>query len=701
MAFCTSEYFETVGSIQKSIHEREKRRHELEEELFTYSRSEERLARLKCTKMRQYHKELCKREQQAKTRNLELLRSAESLVLKAKEFSVDYTVLHHLKQECKNRIARLPEEGKMRERKKGLETQKQEQSRSLSLSTGRTSSQPAITLMGWQPLKDTLVEDGIMSSHSLIEPKPNHPSSSLLQSSPLMNAPISKPSGNKSLSDDILNSNDFPERQLVCDCDSCVRKVEVCGSEQLASTHVTLKASGVCSHHGNASRPQSSVSLQHHPSQCASPDTTHTAGSSVSRNNREQAEPESAQQRHTPIPDQSKSRSSSIGSSDAEVTPELSLNSSRDVSVSLGDSLHEQHKPIKSVTPIHEREKSKTGVETGEPLFPKPEHRLSMEEFFYLLDSIEERLPARDTELYSSSAVSEQKLGEIISLCSQRGELRGEELSVCGAVVLQQLPWLLWNTPHGCLLHSDLVNIHWFTAVDPAHIRSCLSGDSVALWERWFTHALQLLQQEVLSLNSIVQLFTPLLVHYSASYADKAEVLLKRLLTHVAETHHSAESEDSSSCSLPSLLNDSAEIKLARPSKKSISSAGTRGEQSDEEDSTNQSPVESIPIRETKAYQLLKQSVTQEKQWQNTQKEEEEDGSDLEPSGLSDNEKTGSSKRLIQDLRSDSKKKTQAFSAVQSKAFWGESDDTNSDIEMALRPQSRNTNNSDFDDFYD
>lgn len=48
--------------------------------------------------------------------------------------------------------------------------------------------------------------------------------------------------------------------------------------------------------------------------------------------------------------------------------------------------------------------------------------RLSMEEFFHLLNSIEERLPAGDTELYSSSAVSEQKLREIIRydllLCS-------------------------------------------------------------------------------------------------------------------------------------------------------------------------------------------------------------------------------------------------------------------------------------------
>lgn len=54
-------------------------------------------AKLKCTKMRHYHKELCKREQQAKARNLELLRNVESLVSNAKEFSIDYSVLHHLK----------------------------------------------------------------------------------------------------------------------------------------------------------------------------------------------------------------------------------------------------------------------------------------------------------------------------------------------------------------------------------------------------------------------------------------------------------------------------------------------------------------------------------------------------------------------------------------------------------------------------
>uniref|UniRef100_A0A8D1PZP9 Centrosomal protein kizuna n=1 Tax=Sus scrofa TaxID=9823 RepID=A0A8D1PZP9_PIG len=38
---------------------------------------------------------------------------------------------------------------------------------------------------------------------------------------------------------------------------------------------------------------------------------------------------------------------------------------------------------------------------------------------------------------------------------------------------------------------------------------------------------------------------------------------------------------------------------------------------------------------------------------------------------------------------------------LKSKAFWGESDDSNSDIEAALRPRNHNTSTDDFDDFYD
>ncbi|KAL0170712.1 hypothetical protein M9458_035308, partial [Cirrhinus mrigala] len=45
--------------------------------------------KLKCAKMCCYYKELREREQQAKTRNLELLENVENLASKMKEFSID------------------------------------------------------------------------------------------------------------------------------------------------------------------------------------------------------------------------------------------------------------------------------------------------------------------------------------------------------------------------------------------------------------------------------------------------------------------------------------------------------------------------------------------------------------------------------------------------------------------------------------
>ncbi|XP_066526093.1 centrosomal protein kizuna isoform X1 [Hoplias malabaricus] len=710
MAFCSTEYFGAIEIIQKSLYESEKRRHELEEELFVYSRSEKRQAQLQCSKMRQYHKELCKREQQAKARNLELLRNVESLVSNANEFSIDYSVLHHLKLEYKNHITRILESRKKSESERELEAQKEE-SKPLPHCIGQCS-QPPVIFTGRQTLKGTL-RDGVTSAHSpsLTELIPNHPSASLPQSGLLMDARVSKANGSAALSDDILNSEDFAagasdtrEMRPASDWGFFTRAREQCGPELLALPHTTLKASGVSSHHRSMKSAESGASLQHRPSQSSSPDTTYTSGPLRHSGSGEQdrgaaggaKKPQESAEKHPDSSDKSKSPSPSIPSSDVDITPGPSLNSASDVSFSLEDSLHEQDSPRGGATMLEMDEEPKHRAETGRPLSPEP--RLSMDGLFYLLGSIEERLPAKDARLYSNSPVSEQKLTDIIRLCSQHGDMKGEGLSVCGAVVLQQLPLLSWNMPQGCLLPSDLVCTHWSTAVEPAQIRSCLSADSAALWERWFTHVLQLLRLEVLPINSIVQLFTPLLVQNNASYTDKAEVLLKRLLTHAAETHLLSESEESSCSSLPSLLNDSLEIKPARPSKKSYSTTATQGVQSGEEDSADQSPVESIPIRETKAYQLLKQSVTQEKQWTNTH---EEDGSDLETSGFTDIKKPESSKKLLQDSWEEPHNKVQAFSVVQSKAFWGDSDDTNSEIEMALRPQSHNASNDDFDDFYD
>ncbi|XP_054146383.1 centrosomal protein kizuna [Melozone crissalis] len=67
-------------------------------------------------------------------------------------------------------------------------------------------------------------------------------------------------------------------------------------------------------------------------------------------------------------------------------------------------------------------------------------------------------------------------------------------------------------------------------------------------------------------------------------------------------------------------------------------------------------------------------------------------GTHLESSSLSD----GSAPPFS---RTELRKET--VPAIKSKAFWGESDDSSSELEAALRPQTHGTDSDDFDDFYD
>nr|XP_023664469.1 centrosomal protein kizuna isoform X3 [Paramormyrops kingsleyae] len=322
---------------------------------------------------------------------------------------------------------------------------------------------------------------------------------------------------------------------------------------------------------------------------------------------------------------------------------------------------------------------------------------LSLEGFFHLMNSIEGRLDQRENELYKISSISEEKLNNLISLCNGKAALNGVDLEACGAVVLHQLQRLSWSVSKGCLLPEEIVSANW-TSADEKKIRSCLPPDGSTLFERWLQHAHALENSGLFTTNQIVELFTPLLVQNDASYLEKAKVLVKKILPQASDA--SLSESNRSSCDLPSLLDDSEEIKTPGPDHW-LRDNRKQGGQSGEEDSKEESFVESIPIRETKAYQLLKQSVAQQRRLSS---EEEDDESDVD---LSVDRQTNTSRGPPVPSKTSPSRSQQGHrvwaeggaSAVRSKAFWGESDDGSSDIEAVLRPTPRHTDD-DFD-FYD
>uniref|UniRef100_A0A3P8XD23 Centrosomal protein kizuna n=1 Tax=Esox lucius TaxID=8010 RepID=A0A3P8XD23_ESOLU len=725
MAFCEDQYYERIGSIQQNIHERQKRRLELEKELFAYCRSDKRVFQIKCTKLRGYLKEICEREQQAKMRNRELLRDVELMEMSMKELYPDRNPLRQHKVECLNRISRFMATGQ-KIKTTALETDKGDvlhgphQGESLP-SQDRGLNRPSAVSMGPQTSRGPTTEDATRSvrlqragRHS-----PSHGSraSERSQRDVLRDSKVSREvvacSGAR-LSDDISGSDDSPggsnlsdEHQRMAAMVPSFRALTVSacvpfgGDEQPPTLGVTLtrpKMNGplastnsrMCDRNSPAESTQDrGLSHQH----CIKEE----AGRVLQRSSPQT----DLENKSEDVPEENESLSLSSSSVELSAT-----SSGDDLSISLAEvpdkvvyvdfptrrtdsppgPLQRNATPEESISrhsqePLDDSDSMNRQESSRESTSPEmPAQRLSVEGFLHLLDSIEERIHKGERSVYLVSSVGDGKLNKAISLCNARAGLNGEDLDACGAVVLHQLQRLSWSTSKGCLLTEEIVSANWSTS-EPRKISSSVAPDAAPLWDRWFKHALFLKHHRVLTNDRLVQLFTPLLLPCNASYCAKAKVLLRTLLSQGSEECPTVESETPSSV-LPSLLDDrTAETQPARPAEEQH----TAGMQS---------------CYETKAYQLLKQSATQQRPEEICDEEEDE-----ELSGTNDvyEEDAG---RVERSSHQDpyawrENKQIQSYSAVQSKAFWGESDDSNSEIEAALRPKPYSTNNDDSDDFYD
>uniref|UniRef100_A0A671ENA4 Centrosomal protein kizuna n=1 Tax=Rhinolophus ferrumequinum TaxID=59479 RepID=A0A671ENA4_RHIFE len=194
----------------------------------------------------------------------------------------------------------------------------------------------------------------------------------------------------------------------------------------------------------------------------------------------------------------------------------------------------------------------------------------------------------------------------------------------------------------------------------------------------------------------------------------RATASLKRALTEECEVRSAVHSNELS-CNLPSILNDNSGIKEAKPALW-LSSVLTR-EQEASSDRVDESKEESmrvkIPITETKAYKLLKQSTLQDNTNQVEGIFQKADAAASQLSGLnigSSTFKTKTTNKIASEAsfsssegsplsRHENKKKLPIN--LKLKAFWSESDDSNSEIEAALRPRNHNTSTDHFDNFYD
>uniref|UniRef100_A0A1A7XGC8 Centrosomal protein kizuna n=1 Tax=Iconisemion striatum TaxID=60296 RepID=A0A1A7XGC8_9TELE len=714
-------YYEKIAATQQSMYEKEKRRLELERELFAYSRSDTRILQIKCSKLRSYLKEICDREARAKTRNLELLRDVERMEISMKEYRPDLGFLQKRKADFLKGISKLQEANKM-EAEMVESMHKQQQSSISHLEKGLKQSSGGI-FTGQQTSTGPDIDAGTtrVHSHQALHRSPNHSTHPRehLPSGLLKNFRVggedaaSKPAH---LSDDISGSNNSPDG---CNLSDKHERTSGLFPSVRALTGTAGSAAFGSEDEREASPPVTLTGSEKNPSPSNSDPTRAENPTAERSGSREVAHeplimgdeerglghlmPETTfgkEAQETP----GKCESVSDPSSDVQ----LSESSASDLTISLTQSeleedlsedvapernasyresdVHQQHRPESS---LHSSASKNTFQLRSESSAPVTFKSLSVEGLFNLLESIERRLHAEQTLVYGDSPADRRQFNRIISLCDDAAGLNDEELEACGAVVLHELQRLSWSTEKGCLLPQDVVSVHQSSS-EPNEISSSLPPKAARLWDRWFKHALVLKERRVLSTERLVQLFTPLLLKRDATYSQQAKVLLRTLLSRSSEECPSAEDEsDLSSVRGPSssLLADTN----VKPSQ-FVHKQHAQELQSSEEDSQDESPVESGPIRETKAYQLLKQSAMQE----GLQSSEEEELSGFSGINHGHEEDLGRAKRSSHQDPYPRKESSQVFSAVQSKGFFQDSDDSNSEIEAALRPPTFNS-----DGFYD
>ncbi|XP_075269791.1 centrosomal protein kizuna isoform X1 [Opisthocomus hoazin] len=307
-------------------------------------------------------------------------------------------------------------------------------------------------------------------------------------------------------------------------------------------------------------------------------------------------------------------------------------------------------------------------------------HRGTLAGLCHVLQLVEDvvvRAGPQHRLLYQGEHLRTMGAAELLSFCNRAESLKEDDLEACEAVVLHQLRALLQSMLNGCLLPEKTLDAKG-RAMDEKKTRPDQQWDMDMLRTCLSSHALFLKKHQVQLTEEVAEMFERLLASSKKAQDGQTVPVLREVIPEECGDRSSVQSNESS-CSLPSIPNDGGELKQA---KHTPQLAGT-GEQEVaswcEDESKEESPVEKIPITG----------------W---------DSGD-------NSSKANESQEVHSETCSSSNERSPPFSrtettkgvvtAIKSKAFWGESDDSSSEIEAALRPQTHGTEGDEFDDFYD
>ncbi|XP_067563482.1 centrosomal protein kizuna isoform X3 [Pseudorca crassidens] len=685
------DYYERLGRLQHGLRDSEKKRLDLEGKLYEYNQSDTCRVKLKYLKLKKYLKEICESEKKARTRNQEYLKRFERVQAHVGHFTTNSEKLQELKIEYETQIKKIQLLSKDSLGKKGelKDEDREKVVMPAEINSGTAASrglyQPATIFMGRQVSAVSGVGD-FSTEQKSPQPTKNfsipdpHSHQQTAQSSNVTDSYVVQIHSDTQC----LNKSDRIDGKTSLQMGEKTPVTASALSEE-EQTHCLEIGSNARQGKSNLSEGRKSAELHSPLQERLSPENRTTDLKCDSSSRSEGSEGEILTREHIEVEEE-------------RARPPVSLPSGSEYSASEIECSQEKH-PAWEASSDHPPLRDPEAQEPCRKMWEEQEEESESSSSDLTVSVSEEDLILRSPEPQPNpgDTVEEEDGIEALNLIHSKQE-RDAPSTEKHNYILQTL-----SSPDSKKESSTNSPTREFEQAPASGLWRTPSGQCVTTLKR---HDNSVQEEVVAKLSEVFPV-------KNVDQRTRATALLKKGLTGEHKDRSAVHSSESS-CSLPSTLNDNSGMKNGKPALW-LSSVPTREREVSSgcgDESTEESVAARMPVTETKAYQMLKQSTLQDSAHQAEDGFQKAEAS-ASLSGLNigsgtfetktthkiSSEASFSSSEGSPLSRHENKKKL--ATNLKSKAFWGESDDSNSEIEAALRPRNHDTSTDDFDDFYD
>ncbi|VDI72650.1 centrosomal protein kizuna [Mytilus galloprovincialis] len=648
MASSNVEYYQKQKELQDFMCEQEQRRQHLEHQLQVYSRSDERLAKLRATRLQSYWRKICEDQRRSQQRNDQILKEFDRIDAHLGNLSARTERLRLLKQQYADYIEKTYPQWhqqvlQMKQRKD--ESQKHHNERATNLSQFSQYTPPK-----QQPVTDQFVAS---TSSSQFATQPGQHNQFAASTPAYQQQQQHVP--DVSVTPIHRDSRDRISTQVTQESAVYANFTSVTRDSSMPQYTTPPQTS---------TQQQHAASLQNHPSnqQYVSPSQTSAAAYKVPAERESDAQLKVSDLQgdisfSSDIPSEVINRpiqSITVEKFGQKVTQDSRVESPDIVSKSTSgqmepNSADEADDDISNFdeedipddgrqAPTPARQATHTDVmeeisSTEESPIPTPQpgghqvltvptagvshsplldSELTIDGIIHLIHYVESHIPdALSLEgFYRSTPPQYGEKLEIISKANGEEPMIDLDAEMCTMVILENVFLLIRNLPAGCLLpDAILASSH---TINEVQIGRVLSMEAKPLWDCLFTHFLQLIKHKVMTVKEVAAVFVPCLVVDSSDYQDKAYELLVDLLDKKVEQAASPPTPREAAESMRSSQGGVPPLKFG--------SLVDSKQHSDDEDTTMVTPSvptdgPRIPLNETAAYRnLLSGTMSGQKQ---------------------------------------------------------------------------------------